>query len=293
MQEHHENLCSVKGDWFPVGDSFSRDSHLGGWVSSTISTIVSPNKEIHIITYIYIYMSYTSTSVCLWLSQIVCFKFRWQITSHMKHANMGGGSLLFDACISHDCIHLRLQFSTPELQDIEQNTPWWLDKFIQLFFSVYCFEEKSHTTLSSKDIQLKSPCFVSSTIISLVLLKSPIDKTPNISFNAEFQFGFFVHGFLLCESPKIHILSKHEISQFLNLLLSHVKRWSISMWTGKCRVCLLFSVCHFFKKNIKWINVYLVLAHMKIYESNEMIPLDKGESTKYPKSLPCHPSISL
>ena len=163
--------------------------------------------------------------MCLWLSQTVCFKFRWQITSHMKHANIGG-----EVCWLMPVFHMTVYICDSNCwllsYKIKNKTHHgdWTSSF-NYFFSVYCFEEKTHTTLSYKDIQLKIPCFASSTIICLVLLKSPIDKTPNISFNAEFQFGFFVHGFLLCESPKIHILSKNEISQFLNLLLSHVKRW--------------------------------------------------------------------
>ena len=284
MQEHHENLCSVKGIDSTVGDSFSRDSHLGGWVSSTISTIVSPNKEIHIISYIYIYMS--SFHICVSLAVKNCL-LQISVANHQSHETLqtlGGKSVGW--CLYFTWLYT---FATPIFDSWATKSrtkhTMVIGQVHSIIFSVYCFEEKTHTTFSSKDIQLKIPCFASSTIICLVLLKSPIDKTPNISFNAEFQFGFLSMDFCCANLLRFTYWAKTKFPSF----------WisSFHMWKGECRVCLLFSVCHFFKKNIKWINVYLVLAHVKIYESNKVIPLDKGESTKYPKSLPCHPSISL
>ena len=130
QEEHHENLCSVKGiDSLQGISSCSHDSHLGAWVSTTMSTI-SPNKEIHNICYYFSSEDWHHLaskqpwciSVCLWMSQIDLLQI--SVTNHKWHetANIAQEAPMAEASISHDCGHV--------LQNGE-NTPWSLDNVIQ------------------------------------------------------------------------------------------------------------------------------------------------------------------
>lgn len=162
-------------------------------MSSTISTIVSPNKEIHIISYIYIYMS--SFHICVSLAVTNCL-LQISVANHQSHETCKhwGGSLLVMP-IFHMTVYIcdsNFRLLSYKIKNKTHHGDW--TSSFNYFFCIL-LRRKTHTTFSSKDIQLKIPCFASSTIICLVLLKSPIDKTPNISFNAEFQFGFLSMDF--------------------------------------------------------------------------------------------------